>query len=196
MTAELIEDVTLSMPRWRDWTWNDLSRTPVDGRRWEIIDGSLHVSACPTPRHQLAASRLGTVLAAAAPVGVEVTGPVDVEVGASVLAPDLVAFPAEALNDRPPLPAEKILLAVEVTSPSSRRMDRLVKPAILAEAGVPVYWRVELDGSDAPLIVVHVLDGAVYREVRTVGAGESVVVDVPFAVELRPAELAGPRRRG
>jgi len=33
------------------------------------------------------------------------------------------------------------------------------------------------------------------REVRTVRAGESVRADVPFPVELRPAELAGPRRR-
>jgi Uma2 family endonuclease len=107
-----------------------------------------------------------------------------------------VAFPVDAVNDPPPLPAEKILLAVEVTSPSSRRMDRLVKPAILAEAGVLTYWRVELDGPSAPLIVVHVLHGAVYQELRTVRAGESVLVDVPFAVRVRPAELVGPRRRG
>jgi hypothetical protein len=38
--------------------------------------------------------------------------------------------------------------------------------------------------------------GGIYREVATVRAGESVPVDVPFPVELRPAELAGPRRRG
>jgi hypothetical protein len=39
---------------------------------------------------------------------------------------------------------------------------------------------------------VRTIDG----EVGTVRAGESVVVDVPFPVQLRPAELAGPRRRG
>jgi hypothetical protein len=54
---------------------------------------------------------------------------------------------------------------------------------------------VELDGLGAPLVVVHALDDGVYREVVTVRAGESVAVDVPFEVELRPAELVGPRRR-
>ena len=56
--------------------------------------------------------------------------------------------------------------------------------------------RVELEGPGTPAVVVHVLDDGVYREVRTVRPGESVIVDVPFAVELRPADLAGPRRRG
>ena len=47
----------------------------------------------------------------------------------------------------------------------------------------------------------EVIDGSLqladygFREVRTVRAGESVRVDVPFPVQLRPAELAGPRRR-
>lgn len=61
---------------------------------------------------------------------------------------------------------------------------------------VPACWRVELDGPGAPLVGVHVLDGGGYREVGTVRAGESVVLDVPFPVEVRPAELVGPRRRG
>ncbi len=57
MTAELLEDVLLRT-RGRDWTWADLERLPErDGHRYEIIDGSLHVSASPTPRHQLVASR-------------------------------------------------------------------------------------------------------------------------------------------
>jgi hypothetical protein len=42
----------------------------------------------------------------------------------------------------------------------------------------------------------HALDGGVYREVVTVRAGETVAVDVPYRVELRPAELVGPRRKG
>jgi hypothetical protein len=32
--------------------------------------------------------------------------------------------------------------------------------------------------------------------VLTVRSGESAWVDTPFPVEVRPAELAGPRRRG
>ena len=37
--------------------------------------------------------------------------------------------------------------------------------------------------------------GVAYREVTTVAAGSVAVVATPFRVELRPAELAGPRRR-
>ena len=89
-----------------------------------------------------------------------------------------------------------MLLVVEVESPSSRRMDRLTKPSIYAAAGIPAYWRVCLDAPEAPTVAVSALDGDVYREVATVRAGESRLVDVPFPVELRPAELVGPRRRG
>ena len=196
MTAEAIEDVW-SRTRGRDWTWADLQEIPDDGHRYEIIDGSLYVSPSPSRPHQIAAGRVRDLLLAAAPGDVEVVETVDVEIDRSVFEPDVVVLPAD-LAYRPggPLKPAEVLLVVEVVSPSSGRMDRLLKPAVLAEAGVPAYWRVELEGPDAPAVVVHELAEGVYREVGTVRAGESAVVDVPFRVELRPAELAGPRRRG
>lgn len=196
MSAELVEDVTLRMPRWRAWSWADLQEIRDPGHRYEIIDGSLHVSASPTPRHQLAASRLVQTLLAAAPVDIEVMETVDIDFGPSVLEPDVLVVPAAAAyEDKSKFAPSDLLLVAEVVSPSSRRMDRMVKPSILAEFGIPAYWRVELDGPSTPLVVVHVLEGAVYREVVTVRAGESVLVDTPFPVELRPAALVGPRRR-
>jgi Uma2 family endonuclease len=213
MTAEAIEDVWVRMPRGRrEWTWADLQEIPDDdGHRYEIIDGSLYVSASPTPRHQLASSRLTTLLAGAAPgdlevvpaVGIdlgsddlEVVPAVGIDLGSSVLEPDvLVVSAAAVLAGRPKFAAAEVLLAVEVVSPSSRRMDRMIKPSVLADAGVPAYWRVELEGADAPVVVMHVLSDGVYREVLTVRAGEAVVLDSPFPVEVRPAELVGPRWR-
>jgi hypothetical protein len=44
-------------PQADPWTFDDLDRLP-DGPHYEIIDGSLIVSAPPTPLHQLAAVRL------------------------------------------------------------------------------------------------------------------------------------------
>lgn len=197
MTAELVEDVTLSMPLSRGWTWDDLQRLPERaGHRYEIIDGSLHVSASPTPRHQLVAHRLAVLLSRTTPDQFEVVPAVDLEHEDSVLEPDvLVVREAAAVSKAARFFASDVLLAVEVESPSSRRMDRLAKPSVYAAAGIPAYWRVILDDPDAPVVVVSVLDGEAYREVATVRAGESVVVDVPFPVALRPAELVGPRRR-
>ena len=196
MTAEAVEDVW-SRTRGRDWTWADLQEIADDGHRYEIIDGSLYVSPSPSRPHQVAASRLVRLLLAAAPDDVEVVETVDVEMDRSVFEPDVVVLPADlAYRTGGPLKPAEVLLAVEVVSPSSRRVDRLLKPAVLAEAGVPAYWRVELEGPDAPAVVVHELAEGVYREVRTVRAGEAAVMEVPFRVELRPAELAGPRSRG
>lgn len=201
MTAELLETdteaVRLRLPRWRALTWDDRQKLPDDGRRYEIIDGSLHVSASPTPRHQVATGRLRDLLLAAAPDDVEVMETVDIDLGPSVLEPDvLVVRAGAAYSDDPKLAPADLLFAAEVVSRSSRRMDRMVKPSILAEAGVPAYWLVELDGPGTPAVVVHAPDGGVYREVVTIRAGEAVTVDVPFPVEVRPAELVGPRRSG
>ena len=73
---------------------------------------------------------------------------------------------------------------------------RDARRSIAAEAGVPAYWRVELEGAGTPSVTVYELAGAAYREVTTVAVGSVAVVARPFRVELRPAELAGPRRRG
>jgi Uma2 family endonuclease len=43
---------------------------------------------------------------------------------------------------------------VEIVSPSSVTMDRVTKPAVYAEAGIPVYLRVELEGRGGPEVVV------------------------------------------
>jgi Uma2 family endonuclease len=200
MTAELLDvtEVSLPMPVSREWTWDDLQRLPErDGHRYEIIDGSLHVSASPTPRHQLVAHRLALLLSLATPDHFEVVPAVDLEHEDSVLEPDILVVREEAAVSKAATRffASDVLLVVEVESRSSRRMDRLAKPSIYAAAGIPAYWRVVLDEPDAPAVVVHELTDGIYREVRTVVAGESVRVDRPFPVELRPAELVGPRRR-
>lgn len=194
MTAELLDDVhdvTLPMPLSRSWTAADLDNLPErDGHRYEILYGSLIVSASATPWHQVVTRRLDERLAAAVPDGTMVVDDVDVDFGESVLRPDLLvvrtsAVTPEANRFRP----ADVLLAVEVESPASRLMDRRAKPAVYAAAGIPAYWRVVLADPEAPAVVVSVLDGVAYREVVTVTAGEAVTVEAPFAVELRPAEL-------
>jgi Uma2 family endonuclease len=197
-----VPDMTaqLSLPDRQVWTIDDLLSLPDDGHRYEIFDGSLLVSPAPPMRHQIAGDRLADVLLAAAPDGIDVVTATAVDItatsprlGPQAPIPDIVVVGPGAW-DKPGLyvwPTD-VLLLVEVESPRTSR-DRVLKPALYAAAGIPAYWRVELDGPGTPAIVMHVLDGGVYRETGTVRAGESATVDVPFPVELRPAGLAGPR---
>src|SRR4051812_13279837 len=128
MTAVLTGDVTIRMPQGREWTWADLQEIPDDdGHRYEIVDGSLHVSPSPSRPHQVAAGRIRDLLLRAAPDDVEVVETVDVEMGNNVFEPDVVVLPAPvAYTTEGPLKPAQVVLAVEVVSPSSRRMDRMV----------------------------------------------------------------------
>jgi hypothetical protein len=89
MPTDLLDDVTLRMPR-REWMFDDLPRLPDDGRRYEVVHRSSHVSAAPAARHQLVAGWLARWLAATAPGDVEVVEAVGVDCGRSVTAPDVV----------------------------------------------------------------------------------------------------------
>jgi hypothetical protein len=85
------------------------------------------------------------------------------------------------------VPCEAALGLVEVVSPSAVLMDRVVKPVMYAEAGIPVYWRVELQGT--PKIVACSLSRGRYVTRTTLVAGTPGRITGPFAVELDPADL-------
>jgi Uma2 family endonuclease len=46
---------------------------------------------------------------------------------------------------------EEVVLAVEIVSPTSQSMDRITKPALYAQAGIPFYWCIETEDK----ITVH-----------------------------------------
>ena len=79
------------------------------------------------------------------------------------------------------------MLVAEVVSPSTRSTDRLIKPALSAQAGIPCYLRVELD----PPHVVAYRPGAdgVYEEVGRGEPGRALTLDEPFPITIDPAEL-------
>ena len=180
----------------QEWTLDDLARLPEDGHRYEIVDGGLHVSPPPGLSHQLAASRLCHALRLAAPAEYEVLEGIGIGLGRSMFVPDVAVIAAQIAVSGAPLskPAD-IRLAVEIVSRSSVSMDRLLKPARYAEAGIPSYWRVEFGRSGAdPTIAIHDLDGERYRQTMVIRAGQEVEVDRPYPVVLAPADLVGPRK--
>ena len=108
--------------------------------------------------------------------------------GGKLLVPDVVVVDAEAVSQTATrLPCEAVWAVVEVVSPSTVSIDRAVKPAMYAEAGIPVYWRAELHG--APKIVVCSLSRGRYVTRTTVLAGTRGRITRPFPVELDQAEL-------
>jgi Uma2 family endonuclease len=177
------------------WTIEDLDRLP-DDVHVQILDGSLIVSPSPTSLHQLVSARLSRALEDETPPEFEVLATPGVQIRLSYLEPDIAVVPAEAAaanlkNFRP----EHLRLVVEIVSPSNAGFDRREKPLRYAEAGIPHFWRVELDGDRSPYVVRHGLDesGTKYVELGTVWAGDEETVDIGFPVTLRPAEFL--RRR-
>jgi Uma2 family endonuclease len=126
---------------------------------------------------------------AAVPPDLAVVPGVGVDLGRTMLVPDLAVIPRSAVPGAALARPAGVLLAVEIVSPSSVSMDRLLKPARYAEAGIPSYWRVEGMTSGEPSIVIYDLDGNRYRETAVIHAGEQVEADRPFRVTLAPAQL-------
>jgi Uma2 family endonuclease len=176
------------------YTVDALYALPEDGMRHELLDGTLLVSPPPTVGHQLAAHRLVLILAEAAPEDVEVLETLGVAVPTGLLVPDVVVAKAAATHSAARhLEASDVLGVIEVVSPSSRTADRSWKPEAYAEAGIGMYWRVELGDPGGAEIVVLTLAGGRWEEVARVTAGAGPVrLPVPFPVEVDAATLTRP----
>jgi Uma2 family endonuclease len=133
------------------WTAAMLETLPDDdGKRYEIIDGELLVTPAPHVAHQIVTGELYARLREylrAHPVGRVIMAPADVRVGdRTSVDPDLFVIP----QVRGPFPRfwsplGTLLLAVEVLSPTTARVDRGRKRALYQREGVPEYWIVDLD---------------------------------------------------
>lgn len=78
---------------------------------------------------------------------------------------------------------------MEVVSPGSVTMDRLVKPAKCAAAGIPAFWRVETD--PITLTAYSLPAGSsTYVEAGIWSADEVAELAEPFPVHIDLSELA------
>jgi Uma2 family endonuclease len=168
------------------WTEPDLHLFPQDGHRYEIVDGGLHVTPPLDPTHELVVQALITTLRAAAPDGWWVCSRLGIEMGASNLVPDVTVLRPQSSGAIWNDPAD-VALVVEVETPSTSRYDRLLKPALYAEAGIPAFWRVQPNPC-APVLHVHALAATGgYALQRTVHGDELQALESPFPVRVSPS---------
>jgi Uma2 family endonuclease len=170
-----------TLPFGRPLTRADLEDLPDDGHRYELIDGVLLVSPGPQLPHQDMVGNLHLLLRAACPPHLKVVlAPFAVALADDTeVQPDLLVA-ARTQFTRKELPGPP-LLAVEVLSPSTRRIDLLLKRDRLQAAGVPSYWLVD---PEEPSVTVLELRGGTYVEVaRSVGS-EPVTVTAPYPMVL------------
>jgi Uma2 family endonuclease len=177
----------------RPFTVADLEHAPDDGRRYEVVDGVLIVSAAPGRLHQRAVGRTYRLLDDACPDEFEVlVAPFGVVLGGDTeLQPDvLVARRADLTDTHLPAPPA---LAVEILSPSSRIIDTHVKRERFERAGTPAFWVVDpvARPQDARLIAWELADDGRYRQVADVTGQVEYRALRPYPVRVRPADLVG-----
>ncbi|MFK4264396.1 Uma2 family endonuclease [Streptomyces milbemycinicus] len=177
------------------WTVEDVLALPEHPARarYELVDGVLMVSPAPGWEHQIVSSALHrqihTALAQSAAPFLS-AGAVMVTGESRLFIPDIaVVDRATVQRGTLAVPLEAVLLLVEIVSPFNQSTDRILKPALYAQAKVPAYWRVELEPDVQ--IAVHELSVDTYREVATVTGKESVQVAGEFSVELDVPGLLG-----
>ena len=133
------------LPRDHAWTVADLELLPDDGLRYELVDGTLLVSAAPSKQHQRVLGNLFLILRAACPPELEVfLAPIDYQPTATrSLQPDLLVVSRDDRGLK--AVTTPLALAVEVLSPSSRSIDLVLKHELYEQAGVQSYWVVDPD---------------------------------------------------
>ncbi|MFN2544268.1 MAG: Uma2 family endonuclease [Actinomycetota bacterium] len=182
-----------TQPKTIGLTYDDLQAFPEDNFRREIIDGELIVTAAPATRHQDVVLELGARLLSYAKEhgGKPYVAPIDVFFSeTNVVESDVLFVTAEhvaRVEDKFIRAAPD--LVVEVSSPSTRRLELVRKLELYQRFAVPEYWYVDLD---ADRVEIYRLAGGAYPAPVLRGRGE--ILDSPvvpgFAVPID--ELLGP----
>lgn len=134
--------------RWTEAEFYQARDAAPFGERWELLDGEVLVTPSPHWTHQGVAVQLAFRLNAYVQqhaLGKVFTSPLDVKLELGlVLQPDILIVPAGELEKWSDT-VRRLLLAVEVLSPSSARFDRVTKRPGYQRNRVPEYWIVDAE---------------------------------------------------
>lgn len=162
--------------------------------RYELQGGSVVMSPSPIPEHQMFIDELSAQLRPQVPPGLKQVLAVDIDLElvpprrpGYVRVPDLVVVTEEGLRRRKRdggvLRAAEVVLAVEVHSPSTSRLDRTLKRAEYADAGIPYYWMIDIDGGPS-LTACHLAGEFGYADSGPVTGISTAEVPFPVTIDL------------
>jgi len=141
----------MGMPQTAErWTAARVRTLPSDSKRYEVIAGELFVTPAPTFDHQDAVQRMFFPIREYLErirAGYPAMSPADIEFDDETLVqPDVFVVPlVEGRRPRRWRDITRLLLAVEILSPSTARADRTVKRRLFQRVGVPDYWIVDVE---------------------------------------------------
>lgn len=158
----------------------------------ELIEGRLLVSPSPVPDHNYAIQELGVQLRPHLPDSVETVPDMDVDLGLAPeeepgfsRRPDMLVVPREARKrvraEGGLIRASEVIIAVEIVSPSSKRIDHVDKRRDYADAGIPSYWIIDID-EPISLTECRLTKEFGYQDNQTVTG--VFRTDVPFSFEV------------
>jgi Uma2 family endonuclease len=163
----------------------------------ELQEGHLLMSPSPRPAHNIASGELFVQIRSQLPEHLCVIQDVDIDLelvprdqpGFS-RRPDLIIVDraavglAEATGGL--IRAAEVLVAVEIVSPGSRRMDNVTKRGEYADAGIPHYWIVDLD-PPVSCVVCHLAGEFGYQD--SVAATGAFTVAEPIELKVNLDQL-------
>jgi len=172
-----------------EWTVDDLETLPDDGLRYELLDGTLIVSPAPVPRHQRALLRLAILLTDSCPADHEVfVAPLDWQPDRRTsLEPDLLIVRKDRIGEKNITQTPAIV--IEVLSPGTARIDKMLKFSRYQEGGIEQYWIVD---PRVPSIEVYQLADGSYQLLAQGSGTDAVPVAGPLTVTVVPLDLVEP----
>jgi Uma2 family endonuclease len=157
--------------------------------KYECLDGYLITSPREGSPNSYATLELGHILRdPARAAGHRAYSALNVEFHPNRwIEPDLVVL-KEPVKGLTWIPADKVLIPIEFVSTSSRRRDRIDKPGLCAEAGIPYFMRVEIDEHDAHVELFKLDAGEYVLHAKALGGQQFMTIE-PFPISFDPAVL-------
>ncbi|TVT33586.1 Uma2 family endonuclease [Amycolatopsis rhizosphaerae] len=167
-------------------TWRELE--VPGGWRPELTVEGIRMTPPPGGPHNLIAGWVHRGLLPAVPEGCEVfqTLGVGIERIGGIYVPDLCVVPRDVIPENSdPVPAEHVLLAVEITSRGNARHDRSKKKWAYAHGPIPLYLLIDQFDEDGPAVSLFSdpVDG-VYGKTIRVPFGREIEIGEPFGLRL------------